>query len=72
MNGVAKGDFGKLERRIQRLAERHIEKVTSEGGGGICSVTPVGIQALGVDNALDPVKESRIHFRQARAVGHID
>ena len=66
MHGVAKGDLRKLERRIERLAERHVEEVTGEGGGGICSVTPIGIQALGVNNALDPVKESRIHFRQAR------
>jgi hypothetical protein len=53
MQGVAQGDFGHLQGRIEALAEGHIPKVTGEGGNRGSAVLPVGIQAFRGENPLN-------------------
>ena len=65
VDGVAERDFAKLERRIEALAQRHIEQITGESRALIWSNSPVrdriGSESFRGKSLLDLLEENRIH-----------
>jgi hypothetical protein len=58
---VTKGDFGELERRVKRFAQRHVQHVAGERQIGIRSVLTVSVDPLRVQNGLDLLEKRWIH-----------
>ena len=65
MNGIAKSDFTKLERRIETLAKRHIEQVTGKSRAGVgrppAVADRISTEPFGGKTQLDFTKEGGIH-----------
>lgn len=61
VEGIAQGDFGHLQRRIETFAQGHVPKITGKRGGRRHAVLPVGIKALRGENGFDRLEKCEIH-----------
>ena len=61
MHRIAQSNFRELHRRVEGLAQDHVQQVTGKRGGVIRPILPVSIDALRVQDSLDLLEKDGIY-----------